>query len=157
MRNIRNDMNLIKRGSRVIKNISLLALISMGASATVQANQAVQTNQTISSNTAREPSNINFSDNDVEVKTIAEGLNKPWGLHYLQNRGFLITERDGGVRFYDSATNTLSLVNKQFVERVYESGQGGMLDVIAHPEFESNYWVYVTFSSGHRFSNATTG
>lgn len=90
------------------------------------------------------------------TETLTSDLKKPWGVAAIADKGFLITERDGAVRFWNNKTQSLSTANKQFVDRVYESGQGGMLDVIAHPDFAQNNKVYFTYSAGHRFSNGTT-
>ncbi|WP_196492445.1 PQQ-dependent sugar dehydrogenase [Psychrosphaera haliotis] len=91
-----------------------------------------------------------------KVSILFDGLHKPWGIAALPNERFIITERNGALRIWDNQTSTMSNANKQLEESVYESGQGGMLDVIAHPKFAENHWVYVTFASGHKFSNGTT-
>jgi len=33
------------------------------------------------------------------------------------------------------------------VPDVYTRGQGGLLDIVLHPEYESNGWIYITYSS----------
>lgn len=92
----------------------------------------------------------------LNATTLFEGLHKPWGIAHLSSELFLITERNGDVRLWNNATGIMSAANRQFSDSVYESGQGGMLDVIAHPDYAENQWVYFTFASGHKFSNGTT-
>lgn len=106
---------------------------------------------------AKESLKASHKENQApKVSIIFDGLHKPWGIAALPNERFIITERNGALRIWDNQTSTMSNANKQLEDSVYESGQGGMLDVIAHPKFAENHWVYVTFASGHKFSNGTT-
>ncbi|GAB2994611.1 PQQ-dependent sugar dehydrogenase [Psychrosphaera aestuarii] len=112
-------------------------------------NYAVANNQLLSSS-------LSPVDVKLNTTTLYEGLHKPWGIAHLSSELFLITERNGEVRLWNNATGIMSKANSQFTDSVYESGQGGMLDVIAHPDYADNQWVYFTFASGHKFSNGTT-
>lgn len=89
------------------------------------------------------------------ASTVASNLHKPWGIAALNDDLFLITERDGKVRLWDNKNNKLSSADEMFTDFVFESGQGGMLDVLAHPNFAENNLVYLTYSAGHRLKNAT--
>ena len=89
------------------------------------------------------------------TSTVASDLHKPWGIAALDDDLFLITERDGKVRLWDNKNNTMSPADETFTDFVFESGQGGMLDVLAHPNFAENNLVYLTYSAGHRLKNAT--
>ena len=36
---------------------------------------------------------------DLQMKTIAEGLDTPWSITELPDQGFLVTERPGGLKY----------------------------------------------------------
>lgn len=81
---------------------------------------------------------------EFEVMTVAEGLEHPWGMAFLPDGGILVTERPGRLRMIrDGAVLTEPLGG---VPAVHARGQGGLLDVALHPEFESNRLVYLSYS-----------
>lgn len=71
----------------------------------------------------------------------ASGLKHPWGLAFLPNGDLLITERAGNLRRLDTK-NRLSGPISGLPEAVVR-GQGGMLGIAIHPDFEKNSLVYV--------------
>lgn len=99
---------------------------------------------------ADKPLNWSFTSTELNSE-----LHKPWGIAKLPNDLFIITERDGKVRIWDNKNNTMSEADELFTDFVFESGQGGMLDVLAHPKFAENNRVYFTYAAGHRLKNAT--
>ncbi|MDQ3350321.1 MAG: PQQ-dependent sugar dehydrogenase, partial [Acidobacteriota bacterium] len=79
----------------------------------------------------------------IEVVTVAEGLDKPWGLTFLPGGKMLVTEKAGRLRVV-AADGTLS-EPVAGLPPVDARGQGGLLDVSLDPAFESNrliYWSY---------------
>jgi glucose/arabinose dehydrogenase len=79
----------------------------------------------------------------VELVTAAEGLVNPWGLAFLPNGKFLITERPGRLRIV-TVDGKLSEPVAGLPE-VAAAGQGGLLDVTLDPAFAKNntiYWCY---------------
>ena len=78
----------------------------------------------------------------IELEQLADGLSNPWGLALLPDGRFLVTERDGRLVLVDDGE--LSTVSG--TPEVLARGQGGLLDVVLHPEFESNQLVYLTWS-----------
>ena len=76
---------------------------------------------------------------------IASGLEHPWGLTFLPNSDILVTEREGRLRIVRNGEldpNPLTGIP----ENIYVAGQGGMLDVAVHPEFETNRLVYLSYA-----------
>ncbi|MGC9312838.1 MAG: PQQ-dependent sugar dehydrogenase, partial [Sediminispirochaetaceae bacterium] len=64
----------------------------------------------------------------------ADGLRNPWGMDFLPDGGILITERPGQLRIWrDGRLSTVS-----GLPEIYASGQGGLLDIAVHPDFEKN-------------------
>jgi glucose/arabinose dehydrogenase len=41
------------------------------------------------------------------------------------------------------------------VPEVLPVGQGGLLDIVLHPNFSKNRWIYITYSAGRRQANRT--
>jgi glucose/arabinose dehydrogenase len=79
-----------------------------------------------------------------EVKIIAEGLSKPWGVTSLPDGRLAITEKGGTMRI---ATAEGSVSNPIIgFPAVDDRGQGGLLDVAPAPDFESSRMLYFTFA-----------
>lgn len=89
----------------------------------------------------------------VEPVTVVEGLNHPWGVAWLPNGDVLITERSGQLRRVKHGQLQEAAIAG--VPAVLASGQGGLLDVAVHPEFEQKPWVYFSYSAGDQSSNRT--
>ena len=87
------------------------------------------------------------------VVHVVEGLDHPWSLAFLPSGDMLVTERDGALRrVRDGVLEGLPLAG---VPSVYATGQGGLFDVVLHPQFEDNGWVYLSFSKpGDRATTA---
>jgi aldose sugar dehydrogenase len=85
----------------------------------------------------------NYPVTSVTTETVLEGLSVPWGLAFLPDGSMLITEREGKLlRFSEGKTTEISGVPK-----VHARGQGGLLDIILHPDYENNGWIYFSYSA----------
>jgi len=83
----------------------------------------------------------------------AAGLSLPWSIAFLPDGTALLTELGGTLRHIDGTGRVGEpLAN---VPAVYFAGQGGLFDVVLHPEFESNGWVYLSFAEGDPRDNGT--
>ncbi|MGX1272519.1 glucose/arabinose dehydrogenase [Streptomyces phaeoluteigriseus] len=80
------------------------------------------------------------------VRTVAEGLNTPWGLAPLPEGGLLVASRDEG---------TITLVDEESggktelgeVPGVSAAGEGGLLGIALSPDYASDHMVYAYFTS----------
>jgi len=81
---------------------------------------------------------------DYRVTTVVDGLNSPWSLAFLPGGDMLVTERGGQLRIVRNGTLVPSPVAG--VPQVRTGGQGGLLDVVLHPDFASNRLVYLSYS-----------
>ena len=91
---------------------------------------------------------------DIEIQTIAEGFDTPWSIAELPNsEGFLVTERPGGSApgIELGETEAISGVPAVFAKR-----QGGLFDVVLHPDFETNNALFLAYAAGSEESNRTT-
>ena len=93
---------------------------------------------------------------DYRVVTVAEGLMNPWSMAFLPNGDMLVTERPGRLRIIRGGKLLPDPV--QGVPEVLARGQGGLLDVVLHPNFASNRLVYLSYSKpvGDSAAGATT-
>ena len=80
----------------------------------------------------------------LKVEELVSGLQNPWGMTFLPDKSVLITERSGAIRRF-SAGKGLGEPLKN-VPDVVANNQGGMLDIIADPEYASNNTLYFCYS-----------
>ena len=81
---------------------------------------------------------------DYRVVTFVEGLVHPWSIAFLPGGDTLITERPGRLRVVRNGKLLPNAV--EGVPPVVYQGQGGLLEVAAHPEFATNRLLYITYS-----------
>ena len=80
-----------------------------------------------------------------------EGLREPWSVVFLPGGDVLVTERTGSLWLV--AGDTVEPVSG--APNVAAVGQGGLLDLALHPDFESNRFVYMSFSDRYEFGAGT--
>ncbi len=90
--------------------------------------------------------------NDVELKTepqtytiekVVPDISIPWGMVWLPDGSMLITEKSGTL-FHFKNGEKQKIAN---VPKVYDRGQGGLLDIELHPNYAENGWIYITYAS----------
>ncbi|MDQ8163572.1 MAG: PQQ-dependent sugar dehydrogenase [Gemmatimonadota bacterium] len=94
------------------------------------------------------------SVHDYRLVTVAEGLVQPWAMAFLPGGDMLVTERPGRLRIIRGGKLLPTPVSG--VPEVAYRGQGGLLDVVAHPNFASNKLIYLSFSKPQGGGAATT-
>ena len=78
------------------------------------------------------------------VETFAEGFDTPWGMAFLPNKDLIVSDRNGNlwrIKYKSKIKTKISGVPK-----VRYKGQGGLLDIEAHPDFINNNFLYISFS-----------
>ena len=80
----------------------------------------------------------------VRPEVVVKGLQNPWGLAFLPEGKFLVTERPGRMRVA-SADGKLS-EPLAGLPAVAAGGQGGLLDVLTDSDFARNRTLYFCFS-----------
>lgn len=89
-------------------------------------------------------SSMAWSQAPVRVQTVAQGLEHPWGLAFIEDGRMLVTERPGRVRVVEPSGQLSAPL--QGVPRVDAVGQGGMLDVLADAQFAQNRTIYLCYA-----------
>jgi len=87
---------------------------------------------------------LRSAHHDYRVVTVADGLIGPWSIAFLPGGDILITEKAGRLRLVRNGV--LRMAPIEGVPEVLDQGQGGLMDVLPHPDFESNQFVYLTYS-----------
>jgi aldose sugar dehydrogenase len=78
------------------------------------------------------------------IDTLATGLTNPWGMAFLPDGRILIAERPGRLRIWENGSLAPDPVGG--LPDVWAHGQGGLLEVALHPDYEQNGWLYLGFS-----------
>lgn len=81
---------------------------------------------------------------DVEVETVADGLERPWGLAFLGEGRMLVSELPGRLRIVE-ADGTLGQPISGLPE-VRVRNQGGLLDVTLAPDYAESKRIYISWS-----------
>ena len=84
------------------------------------------------------------TSNGYEVEEFATGLDSPWGMAFLPDGRMLVTEKVGNLRLID-VDGTVSDPIEGLPE-ICVCGQGGLLDVQVHPNYDHNGWIYISYS-----------
>lgn len=82
---------------------------------------------------------------DFSYEIVTAGLEHPWGLAFLPDGRMLVTERPGRLRLISSA-GKLQPEPVGGLPPIRQHGQGGLLDVVLHPDFSNNRLVYFSFA-----------
>ncbi|MEQ8552737.1 MAG: PQQ-dependent sugar dehydrogenase [Cyclobacteriaceae bacterium] len=99
------------------------------------------------------PQAIETLDYMLSTEVIVEGLENPWGIVFLAEGHFLVTERPGRLRVFENGRlNSTPVVG---VPEVVAGGQGGLLDVAIDPDYEQTGWVYLVLSHGIKSESDT--
>lgn len=81
---------------------------------------------------------------DFLLQTVTKGLEHPWSMVFLSEEDILVTERPGRLRLIvDGALQEDSVDG---LPDITAEGQGGLLDIALHPEFDDNGWLYLSYS-----------
>jgi glucose/arabinose dehydrogenase len=70
-------------------------------------------------------------------------LNEPWAMTFLPDGRLLITERRGALKVYEVGGDAVDVAG---VPEVSYGGQGGLGDVVLHPDFPGNGLVYLSYA-----------
>lgn len=125
-----------------IKNITLAMASGLMLSACIE------------SYTADQRSDTPLIDPDTyQVETLGEGLDFPWGIAFVSQTEFLVTERSGQLRRI--VDGVLQAEPISGTPEVYFEGQGGLLDLVLAPDFADTGTLFISYATGNDAQNAT--
>ncbi len=71
------------------------------------------------------------------IKIVAEELEIPWEMEFLPGGDMLITERPGRLVLIGREKYIIPIDNVRHI------GEGGLMGMALHPQFEENHWLYL--------------
>lgn len=89
---------------------------------------------------------------NLRVVVVARGLEQPWSIAFLPGGDMLVTERPGRLRLIKGGK--LDPTPVRGVPTVRSGGLQGLMDVVLHPSFAENHFVYLSY---HRPAGENAG
>ena len=91
---------------------------------------------------------------NYEMELVFEDENIIWAIEFFKDNSILATVKSGSLIHYKNGTKTMI----KGLPEIYLRGQGGLMDVVFHPNFEDNRWLYFSYASedaGEKGGNTT--
>jgi len=93
-------------------------------------------------------------DSGFKVVEVAQGLEHPWAMAFLPDGRLLVTERPGRLRIISKNGQLKAPLGN--VPAVYAEGQGGLLDVVLAPDFDTSKRIFFSFAEPQPEGKANT-
>jgi len=84
------------------------------------------------------------TDESIDIELVAEGLHEPWGMVFLPDQDILVTERAGRLRRIQNGKLLAEAIAG--LPEVCVTGQGGLLGMALHPDYENHPWLYLAYA-----------
>ncbi|KGJ91541.1 hypothetical protein ND2E_3406 [Colwellia psychrerythraea] len=100
------------------------------------------------------PTSLSKSERNITAQLHLADTGIPWGMVWLPNGDLLITLRDGELKRLKKGkviAETISGLPEIAVGR-----QGGLLDIVVHPDYASNGWIYFSYAKPDHHGNKST-
>ncbi len=79
----------------------------------------------------------------IKLDTITTKLKRPWGITFLDKGKLLIADRTGDLYLRTPKGKMAEVKN---MPEIVEIGQGGLMDLDIHPNYEENGWIYFSYT-----------
>jgi len=92
-------------------------------------------------------SDDNVIDGNAGSKLLSENFgafDEPWAMTFVPAGDLLITEKNGTLLLVDTKEGSRKKVKG--VPRVAYGGQGGLGDIILHPQYTQKHWIYLSYA-----------
>jgi glucose/arabinose dehydrogenase len=96
---------------------------------------------------------LQSEEGKYKVVQVVSGIRNPWAMAWLPDGRMLVTQRAGQLFLVDGekvseVKGTPNVYMKEDRLSAPAGGnQGGLLDVVVHPNYATNGWIYFTYSS----------
>lgn len=85
------------------------------------------------------------AEHRFRVENVVDGLEHPWSLAFLPDGTLLVSERPGRLRVVRDGRLLTQAVSG--LPTIAARGQGGLLDVVPHPQFARNQLLYLSYAA----------
>ncbi len=82
----------------------------------------------------------------IKLVKVFEKAKNPWGMAFLPNQQILVSDKSGVLYLVDANGKSTEVTG---VPEVRFAGQGGLMDVLLHPDFAKNNFIYLSYSKPH--------
>lgn len=79
-----------------------------------------------------------------KVETLIADQGVIWGMEFIDKEQIIFSERNGKLKLFSPKNKTIVEVKNP--PAVVADGQGGLMDIVRHPKFSTNAWLYFTYS-----------
>lgn len=79
-----------------------------------------------------------------QVNTWLDGVSEPWSMAFLPDGGALVTEKRGRLLRVGADRKVVGRIDG--LPEIDNDGQAGLFEVLLHPRYAENGWVYLAFS-----------
>ncbi|WP_437396701.1 PQQ-dependent sugar dehydrogenase [Flagellimonas lutimaris] len=80
---------------------------------------------------------------DFTTELVIGDVQNPWGMVFLPNNTILFSEKSGKLLLSKSG----KAIEVENTPKVYNRGQGGLMDIELHPDYSKNGWIYFSYAS----------
>ncbi len=87
-----------------------------------------------------------------KLDMLVDGFDMPWSMAFLPNGDMLVSELSGKLRVVRNGKLVAEPVAG--VPESYYAGQGGLMDIVLHPDYARNQLVYLSLAVGTPKANA---
>jgi glucose/arabinose dehydrogenase len=128
----------------VFRPLALLLLGGLLAGCDAVQQQALKTYMAVEKGLTPEhgPVAVSSDSQDFEFVALTDAFEFPWGFDFLPDGRLLVTEKPGRLNLFNIDSRETRVLAG--TPEVYYAGQGGLLDVAVHPEFERTGWIYLS-------------
>lgn len=95
---------------------------------------------------AQETVSVASEERELTVTRVLDGLANPWSIAFINESEWLVTEREGRLR--QVKAGKLLGTPVAGLPEIAASGQGGLLDVVLHPDYAENNRLYLSYAAG---------
>ena len=81
---------------------------------------------------------------DFKLETWVDGVVEPWSLAFLSPTQAIMTEKRGFLYLIENGKLAARPISG--LPMIYIGGQAGLMDVVPHPDYAANGWIYLSYS-----------
>lgn len=136
----------------LLVTISLLAVGGCENYTHSESNDEPESVEQSESNNDFETRTLSSQYEEVTLERISGPFDHPWSIAFLSDDRMLITERSGQLNVIENGNKTVVTGTPE----VNVAGQGGLLEVLPHHDYENSDWIYLTYSKSNGENETAT-